>query len=161
LAHLLAQDDDINSLVFQVDLFSARGDLPRTMSDVLGRHKDILYSSRTRQVTDNFARLQRWKTRAYEALVKVPEADLSDEQRAMRDKLSSLPQATILQLIYQQKSYEGNARDYEFSADSMHEHWKNGHEDTVSTLKRKDWLKMPPKDIGVLTHDVHRENEGR
>ena len=48
----------------------------------------------------------------------------------MRDKLSILPQATILQLIYQQKSYEGNARDYEFSADSMHEHWKNGHEDT-------------------------------
>ena len=26
LQHLLAQDDDINSLVFQVDLFSARGD---------------------------------------------------------------------------------------------------------------------------------------
>jgi NTE family protein len=112
-------------------------------------------------VTDNFARLQRWKSRAYEALVKVPEDQLSDEQRAMRDKLSSLPQATILQLIYQQKSYEGNARDYEFSADSMHEHWKNGHEDTLSTLKRKDWLEMPPSNIGVVTHDVHRENEGR
>ena len=25
----------------------------------------------------------------------------------MRDKLANLPQATILQLIYQQKSYEG------------------------------------------------------
>ena len=62
----------------------------------------------------------------------------------MRDKLADLPQATILQLIYQQKSYEGNARDYEFSADSMHEHWKNGHEDTKRTLKRKDWLEMPP-----------------
>jgi NTE family protein len=161
LAHLLAQDDDINSLVFQVDLFSARGTLPRTMSDVLGRHKDIMYSSRTRQVTDMFARLQRWKTRCYEALLKVPDADLTDEERAMRDKLSILPKATILQLIYQQKSYEGNARDYEFSADSMHEHWKNGHEDTVRTMKRKDWLEMPPKNIGVITHDVHREYEGR
>ena len=100
LQHLLAQDDDVNSLVFQVDLFSARGDLPRTMSDVMGRHKDILYSSRTRQVTDNFARLERWKTRAYEALIKVPDGELSDEQREMRDKLSSLPRATILQLIY-------------------------------------------------------------
>jgi len=161
LQHLLAQDDDINSLVFQVDLFSARGELPRTMSDVLGRQKDIQYSSRTRQVTDNFARLQRWKRRAYEALVKVPQADLSPEQLAMREKLASLPQATILQLIYQQKSYEGNARDYEFSRDSMHEHWMNGHEDTLATLKRKDWLKMPPPDIGVVTHDVHREYEGR
>jgi NTE family protein len=158
LDHLLAQDDDVNSLVFQVDLFSARGQLPRTMPDVMGRQKDIMYSSRTRQVTDNFARLQRWKTRAYEALVLVADDKLTDAQRAMRDKLAKLPQATILQLIYQQKSYEGNARDYEFSADSMHEHWKNGHEDTLSTLKHKQWLAMPPKDVGVVTHDVHRDH---
>jgi NTE family protein len=156
LAHLLAQDDDCNSLVFQVDLFSARGALPRTIADVLERHKDIMYSSRTRQVTDMFARLQRWKTRAYEALIKVPEEALSDEQRAMRDKLAKLPKATILQLIYQKKSYEGSARDHEFSADSMHEHWKNGYDDTRQTLRRREWLEMPPKHLGIITHDVHR-----
>ncbi|HVV26594.1 MAG TPA: patatin-like phospholipase family protein [Rhizomicrobium sp.] len=160
LQHLLAQDDDINSLVFQVDLFSASGPLPRTMTDVLGRQKDIIYSSRTRQVTDMFARLQRWKQRTYDALVKVPEDALSDEQRAMRDKLAKLPQHTILQLIYQKKSYEGNARDYEFSPESMHEHWKNGYEDTQRSLRRKDWLEMPPKGVGIVSHDVHREYEG-
>ena len=159
LQHLLAQPDNLNSLVFQVDLFSARGALPRTMSDVLGRHKEIMYSSRTRQVTDMFARLQRWKTRCYEALMKIPPDQLSDEDKAMLESLSDLPRATILQLIYQQKNYEGNARDYEFSADSMHEHWKNGHEDTVRSLKRKDWLEMPPKNVGVITHDVHRQSE--
>ena len=159
LAHLLAQDDDVNSLVFQVDLFSARGALPRTMVDVLERHKDIMYPSRTRQVTDMFARLQRWKTRAYEALIKVPEDDLSEEQRQMRDKLAKLPKATILQLIYQKKSYEGSARDYEFSSDSMQEHWKNGYDDTRQTLRRKDWLAMPPKGLGIVTHDVHRNFE--
>ncbi|HEY4078177.1 MAG TPA: patatin-like phospholipase family protein [Rhizomicrobium sp.] len=161
LQHLLAQDDDINSLVFQVDLFSASGPLPRTMTEVLERHKDITYSSRTRQVTDMFTRLQRWKQRAYDALVKVPDADLSDEQRATRDKLAKLPQATILQLIYQKKSYEGNARDYDFSPDSMHEHWKNGHEDTTRSLQRPDWLQMPPKGVGIVSHDVHREYESR
>ncbi len=156
LAHLLAQDDDCNSLVFQVDLFSARGALPRTIQDVMERHKDIMYSSRTRQVTDMFARLQRWKTRAYEALILVPEELLSEEQRAMRDKLAKLPKATILQLIYQKKSYEGSARDYEFSPDSMHEHWSAGYDDTRQTLLRKDWLAMPPKGLGIVTHDVHR-----
>ncbi len=161
LQHLLAQPDNLNSLVFQVDLFSARGALPRTMSDVLGRHKDITYSSRTRQVTDMFSRLQRWKQRCYEALMKIPSDLLTEEDRQMLESLSDLPRATILQLIYQQKSYEGNARDYEFSPDSMHEHWKNGHEDTVHSLKRKDWLAMPPKDVGVVTHDVHRKYEGR
>jgi len=159
LQHLLAQDDDTNSLVFQVDLFSATGALPRTMSDVLGREKDIAYSSRTRQVTDMFQRLQRWKTRAYRALLKIPEADLTDEERAMRDKLAKLPAHTILQLIYQQKAYEGNAKDYEFSRTSMREHWESGHEDTKRTLTHKRWLEMPPPNTGILTHDIHRDRE--
>src|SRR5262249_18550849 len=46
LQYLLDQEEDLSSLVFQVDLFSARGSLPRSMPDVLARHKDIMYSSR-------------------------------------------------------------------------------------------------------------------
>ncbi len=57
LQHLLDQDDRINTLVFQVDLFSARGDLPRDIQDVMGRHKDIMYSSRTRYNTDVYRRI--------------------------------------------------------------------------------------------------------
>lgn len=159
LQHLLAQDDDINSLVFQVDLFSASGALPRTMPDVMGREKDISYSSRTRQVTDMFQRLQRWKTRAYRALLRIPEADLTDEERAMRDKLARLPAHTILQLIYQQKSYEGNAKDYEFSRTSMREHWQSGHDDTKRTMMHKHWLEMPPENTAIVTHDIHRDRE--
>jgi NTE family protein len=159
LQHLLAQDDDVNSLVFQVDLFSANGLLPRTIQDVMGREKDIMYSSRTRQVTDMFQRLQRWKTRAYRALLKVPQEELTDEEIQMRDKLATLPAHTILQLIYQQKSYEGNAKDYEFSRTSMREHWQGGYEDTRRTLMRKHWLEMPPPNTGILTHDIHRDRE--
>ncbi len=159
LQHLLAQDDDINSLVFQVDLFSAAGPLPRTLQDVMGREKDIVYSSRTRQVTDMFQRLQRWKTRAYQALLKVPDEDLTDAERAMRNKLAKLPDLTILQLVYQQKAYEGNAKDYEFSGTSMREHWQSGYEDTRRTLHHKHWLAMPPENTGIITHDIHRERE--
>jgi NTE family protein len=159
LQHLLAQDDDVNSLVFQVDLFSAQGQLPRTLEDVAGRHKDIMYSSRTRQVTDMFQRLQRWKTRAYRALLKIPPENLTDEERDMLEKLKTLPALTVLQLIYQQKAYEGNAKDYEFSGTSMREHWQSGFEDTKRTLMRKDWLEMPPENAGIVTHDVHKERQ--
>jgi len=157
LAHLLAQDDDISALVFQVDLFSARGPLPRTIQDVMSRQKDIMYSSRTRQITDSFQRLQRWKKRAYNALVKVPEAELTDEERAMRDKLANLPCHSIIQLIYQQQDYEGAAKDYEFSGTSMREHRLSGHEDTKHSLGHKHWLTMP--ESGLATHDVHRDRD--
>jgi NTE family protein len=157
LAHLLAQDDDVSALVFQVDLFSARGPLPRTIQEVAARQKDIMYSSRTRQITDSFQRLQRWKKRAYNALIKIPEADLTDEERAMRDKLAKLPGHSIIQLIYQQQSYEGAAKDYEFSGDSMQEHRLSGHEDTKHSLGHKHWLMMP--ESGLVAHDVHRDRD--
>ncbi len=157
LAHLLAQDDDVSALVFQVDLFSARGPLPRTIQEVAARQKDIMYSSRTRQITDSFQRLQRWKQRAYNALIKIPEAVLTDEERAMRDKLANLPGHSIVQLIYQQTAYEGDAKDFEFSGTSMREHRLSGHEDTKNSLSHKKWLVIPPS--GLTTHDVHRDRD--
>ena len=76
LQHLLDEDDDINSLVFQVDLFSARGNLPRSMADVLSRHKDIMYSSRTRQNTDTYMRVHKLKLQLIEALKREGAGDI-------------------------------------------------------------------------------------
>ena len=157
LQHLLDQDDSLNTFVFQVDLFSAHGVLPRDIQDVLARHKDIMYSSRTRHNTDVFRRMHVWKTRLCQALAKIPPEQLSDEERALKEELSHLPEISILHIIYQQKAYEGHAKDYEFSGTSMREHWQSGYEDTRRTLKHKKWLVMPPPGSGILVHDVHRE----
>jgi NTE family protein len=160
LQHLLEQEDGLDSLVFQVDLFSARGPLPREMSDVLGRHKDIMYSSRTRYNTDMFRKLQKWKRRTHAALSRIPEDQLSDDERRWMVQLDNLPEMTILHLIYQQKAYEGHAKDHEFSGTSMREHWQSGYEDTLTTLKQRDWLRLPPQGGGIVVHDVHRMSEG-
>ena len=82
---------------------------------------------------------------------------LSDQERKLREELSDLAEITILHLIYQQKAYEGHAKDYEFSGTSMREHWQSGYEDTRRTLKRREWLAMPPAGAGIVVHDVHRE----
>jgi predicted acylesterase/phospholipase RssA len=101
--------------------------------------------------------LQKWKTLRYQALAKVPEASLSEEERRLKQELSDLPEISILHIIYQQKAYERHAKDYEFSGTSMREHWPSGYEDTKRTLKRKEWLTMPPPGSGIVVHDVHRE----
>ncbi len=159
LQHLLDQEDKLNSLVFQVDLFSARGMLPRDIQEVLARHKDIVYSSRTRHNTDVYKRMNNLKADYYKALLKVPEDQLTDYERTMRDSLADLPEITILQMIYQQKAYEGDSKDHEFSATSMREHWQSGLEDTRRTLKRRDWLALPADGMGIVVHDVHRERD--
>jgi NTE family protein len=158
LQHLLDQDDKLNSLVIQVDLFSARGAMPRDIEDVMARQKDIVYSSRTRYNTDLFRRLHTWKTRLKQALDKVPAELLTKEESELKQDLTHLPEIAILQLIYQQRSYEGQAKDYEFSGTSMRDHWQSGYEDTTRTLKHRNWIAMPPEGQGIVVHDVHRED---
>jgi len=160
LQHLLEQEDSLNTLVFQVDLFSARGMLPREMADVMGRHKDIMYSSRTRYTTDMYRKLQKWKQRTHAALARIPKKDQTEDEARWIKELADLPELTIIHLIYQQKAYEGHAKDYEFSGTSMREHWQSGYEDTQNTLKQKQWLELPPDGGGIWVHDVHRLSEG-
>ena len=143
-------------LVFQVDLFSARGNLPRDMYDVLARQKDIQYSSRTRLVTDYFMRKRRRDELLKRVLGKLPDDQLDAEERAAKEQLADLPEVAILLLIYQQMAYEGQAKDYEFSGTSMREHWDSGYRDTQRTLRHKDWLRFPTGSDGVVVHDVHR-----
>jgi NTE family protein len=159
LQHLLDQEDKLNTLVFQVDLFSARGVLPRDIQDVLARHKDIMYSSRTRYTTDVYRRIHNLKLLLAKTLAKVPADHLSDDDKRRLGELADLPELTILHIIYQQKAYEGHAKDYEFSGTSMREHWQSGYEDTRRTLKRQEWMAMPPPGSGVVVHDVHRQHE--
>ena len=156
LQHLLDHIDGENALVFQVDLFSARGPVPRDMAETLGRTKDIHYSSRTRLTTDYYRRSHAQRIQIKRLLDKIPDAQLSDEERDMKTRLATLPAINILQLIYQQAAHEGQAKDYDFSKSSMRDHWGAGLRDTKATLARREWLVMPSEESGIVTHDIHR-----
>lgn len=156
LQHLLDNIGQDDMLVFQVDLFSARGVVPRDIMDTLGRDKDIRYSSRTRLTTDYYTALYHQKVRMRGLLARMPEANLTDEDRALRRELADLPTVNIIQLILQQSVWEGQARDYDFSREAMTEHWNAGLRDTRLTLERPELLAMPGPDVGIVTHDVHR-----
>jgi NTE family protein len=158
LQHLLDSDPQENSLVFQVDLFSARGPVPRRMADVLARHKDISYSSRTRQNTDTWARVHNLQTKLLEALKRVPESELKPGEKALIEQLGRSGEVNIVHLIYQKKEYEGHAQDYEFSGTSMREHWASGYADTLRTLRHPEWLVRSSIKHGIAIHDLHRED---
>jgi len=156
LAHLLLNIDACNTLVFQVDLFSARGPIPRTIQDVGLRQKEIGYSSRTRLVTDYFKREFALKNQLRKLFDRMPPDLLTPEDQAERERLRELPQLSILELIYEHTAYEDESRDYEFSRRSMNEHWTRGYNQTRQTLGRRDWLEMPGE-VGIVTHDIDRD----
>ncbi len=155
LQHLVENIGSDNALVFQVDLFSARGPVPRDIAEVMARQKDIQYSSRTRLTTSLYTSMHKMNVQLRDLLGRIPDKDLSAEERAQKQALQDLPEIAILLLIYQQAAYEGQAKDYEFSATSMREHWEIGRADTERTLKHKEWLKMPQPDEGIVVRDIH------
>ena len=155
---LLEAEPRRDTLVFQVDLWSARGILPRTLLDVLERQKDIQYSSRTRLSTDMVAARQRLRNALGLLLEQVPKKLLPVELVAdltpwMCDRVFN-----IIHLIYRAKPYEEQFKDYAFGMGAMREHWSGGLEDMARTLSHPEFFVPPPREIGVTTHDVHRED---
>ena len=143
-----------DTLAFQVDLWSAKGDLPRDLVESGTRQKEIRYSSRTRSGTDQFRRTQQLRR----ALARV--------WRDLPEELSGLPEAQLLaaeaddkvynivQLIYRSRKYEGVAKDFEFSRRTMEEHWQAGYHDAVRTLRHPEVLQRPESLDGVFTFDL-------
>lgn len=133
LSHVL--DTQVaDMLVFQVDLFPAANEHPRTIMDVGARAKEIQFSSRTRQVSDMMIRQRAERERIRRVLAKLPgdmagDADVIALEAASRDYA-----ANVVQLIYRANAWEGGSRDYEFSARTMDEHWAAGRAAVAETM---------------------------
>ena len=146
-----------DTLAFQVDLWSARGDFPGNMAEVETRQKEIQYSSRTRANTDQFKRAQRIRNTVAALLESLPD-NLKDESNAkLLGSIAGRKVYSMVHLIYRAKNYEGNSKDYEFSRSSMETHWRAGYQDTVRTLRHPNVLKRPANHEGVAVFDLERD----
>jgi NTE family protein len=133
LTHILDRQD-AETLIFQVDLFSAAADLPRTITDVVSRAKEIQFSSRTRAVSDERLKLRQERQMVCRLLDRLPPELAADpEVQKLRARVSEYP-VSLVQLIYRANAWEGGSRDFEFSARSMHEHWQAGRAAVAETM---------------------------
>jgi NTE family protein len=111
----------LDTLAFQVDLWSARGELPRTFAEVSTRQKEIQYSSRTRAGTNSFKHIQRLRHVLADLLEQLP-APLRDGPEAkLLGDAADRKVYNIVHLIYRAEKYEGHSKDFEFSRASMRE----------------------------------------
>ncbi len=158
LQAILREQPRRNALIFQVDLWSARGALPHNLDGVTTRQKDIQYSSRTRFITDYMSEQQNFRRLLSDVLDLVPAARRQSDayQRAAAHACDA--RRNVIQLIYRDKSFEGSAKDFQFGPLTMREHWKSGLEDIRGTLLHPEWLAMPTHEYPFVTHDIHRSN---
>jgi NTE family protein len=143
-----------DTLAFQVDLWSARGEFPRNMLDVTTREKEIRYSSRTRAATHQFKHVQKLRGAVAELLEKLPDDLKKSPEARLLSAEADRKVYSLVHLIYHPRSYETHSKDYEFSRLSMEEHWRAGYHDAVRTLRHPEALRRPTSHERVLTFDL-------
>jgi NTE family protein len=143
-----------DTLAFQIDLWSSRGEFPRNLLEAETRQKEIRYSSRTRMATDQFKKKQLLRRATAKLLAKMPAELLQTPEADILAAEADEKVYNLIQLIYRAKNYEGNAKDYEFSGRTMEEHWRSGYNDAVRTLRHPEVLQRPNGSDGVFTFDL-------
>jgi len=156
LAHVVDHQCDRDMLVFQVDLFPAEGALPRELTDVWSRQKDIQYSSRTRTVTDKYLRLRKEHGAIRAVLDKLPPEMAEDaDVRRLREMIGE-GALNIVHLIYRSRAWEGGARDFEFSRAAMLDHWQQGQEAVADVMHKGDLIARNILDGSTSAFDLDR-----
>jgi NTE family protein len=143
-----------DTLAFQVDLWSARGKLPKDLIEVEVRQKEIVYSSRNRAATDQYQKMQKLRIAAANLIGQLPaQLQDSDDVKLLKQEADDKV-CNIVHLIYRSQKYEGIAKDFEFSRRTMEEHWKTGYHNAKNTLANPEVLQLPDRLEGVRTFDL-------
>jgi NTE family protein len=146
-----------DTLAFQVDLWNARGILPKDLIEVEVRQKEIVYSSRNRAATDQYQKSQRLRIAAANLIRQLPAELKESEDAKLLEQEANDKVCNIVHLIYRTKAYEGIAKDFEFSRRTMEEHWKSGYHNARHTLENPEVLKLPDRLEGVRTFDLSED----
>jgi NTE family protein len=154
LYYVLIARPKADALIFQVDLWSPVGTLPKDLLQVAVRQKDLQYSSRTRLITMYMSQQQKLHRLLDKLLTMIPEARRDSATYQTAAQFASTAKRNVIHLVYRDKPYESYAKDYQFGMLTMNEHWSSGLSDMTATLERH-WLDKPSDEEPFVTHDLH------
>jgi NTE family protein len=154
LDYVLGEESNRDLLIFQVDLFSARGDLPTSLLEAAEREKDIRYSSRTRMATDKNKQMHNTRKALRELLGKLPDHLRSDPSVEVLCNAARENTVTVVHLIYKSKNYESSSKDYDFSRVAMVEHWNAGVRDVHQSMRHRGVLERPQSGETMMAYDM-------
>jgi NTE family protein len=155
LSYFMAHEPRHDSLVFQIDLFPARGLAPQSLDEVTEREKDIRFSSRTRLVTTEERKLQNLRRQLSALLERLP-PELRDDEATHSLRAFACPaRVDLVHLIYRPERPQGSQKDYQFDRGSYLQRWKHGRTDTDAAMTKAPWKHSAQPGVGMRTFDIH------
>ena len=154
LWYVLDDGSDLNALVFQIDLFSARGSMPQSLDEVLERSKDIQYSSKTRFNT-NRAKDDEALREAMRRVIEMLPARLREDPSArLLARRAQGRKISIVHLINRRSDFATVAKDFDFSRATIEALWDAGRADLRLTLAHPHWQHAAIARDGLRTYDL-------
>jgi len=146
-----------DTLAFQVDLWSSSGEPPHDLTQADVRQKEIQFASRTRFVTDHFRKQQKLRHAFRHLFERLPQRLREGRDIDILRQEADESAYNIVELIYHSKTYEGIAKDYEFSRLTMEEHWRSGYENAARALAHPEIFRRADNPERFQTFDFSRE----
>jgi NTE family protein len=140
--------------IVMVDLFNARGELPRNLDEVSERLRDITYASKQRFSAERTKELGELRQALSDLLAKLP-AKLRDEPEAR--KLATLcdnRQWLIARLTNPRLPHGSQIKGFEFSRATVLDHWAAGLEAVRSDIANRETLEPTIRIPGVRFYDL-------
>jgi len=156
LFYVLDDAPRMNALIMQVDLFSAVGDMPVNLDQVLERAKDIRYSSKTRFNTKRLKEIDDLKLALRRLLGKLPKALQRDADVQLLKREFDVGHVTIVHLINRRNVHSSQAKDYEFSRATVRDLWASGRDDVRRTVTHPEMLRASEAGDGMRVYDLAR-----
>lgn len=140
--------------IFQVDVFPAEGALPQNIYQIAERQKDIQYSSRTRLISNQVKKDHELRKAAQALLKKLPKTMANSAEAKELAAMSQEPDITIAHIIRRDRAYQTGTKDYEFSRQTVEEHWALGRKNVEEGLNSKAWQSRVKQDGGFQVFDL-------
>jgi len=156
LHYVLDEEPDLEALIMQVDLFSASGEMPRNLDEVLERAKDIQYSSKTRSNTTRAKQMDDVTAAVRRLLAKLPATLRADADAKFLAQSTQAHKVSIVQLINRRFDHTTQAKDYEFSRATVRALWDAGRDAVRRTVESPEWPLACATGRGVRTYDLAR-----
>jgi NTE family protein len=145
-----------SSLVFQVDLWDARGKMPLDVGEANLRAMEIHSASRVNVSLDRFRKMQQTRNVLAELLQLLPTERRDDPRLQPLIEEAGGKATTLVQLKYQAGKDETGSKIFEFSRTTMEKRWRAGYEDARVALKQPGILELPDPSEALRVFSAHQ-----
>jgi NTE family protein len=142
-----------SSLIFAVHLWHPVGDEPKTIWEILHRHKEIQYSSRIASHIKRQSEAHRLRHVVTELLKYVPAEAKNNPLVKELASYSCKTRMHAVRLLAPRLDNDSHIKDIDFSPAGIRARWEAGYVDTNRALARQAWLDEFGVLDGVILHE--------